>query len=235
MNKWIIRVIALITGVAGLLALALTAVQFIAFDKGRYETAYEKRGQAEVVGISQQELMTITDRLLDYLQGNAPDLHVEATIKREHRAVFNQREILHMEDVQQLFVKGFSLRRWAAVIAGCGIIFMLAAQKKRAFYMISWGYLAALFGFALFALVLIIAMSVDFHASFTLFHHLLFTNDLWLLNPATDVLIQMFPQEFYRKMKKEILTWMAAAVMLPAIPAALYGIRRKIWQKRSVQ
>jgi integral membrane protein (TIGR01906 family) len=235
MNKWIIRVIALITGIACLLALALTVVQLVAFDRDRYEAAYDKNNQAQVIGISREELMSVTDRLLAYLQGTAPDLEIKATIQGQLQPVFGERELLHMKDVQGLFMKGFSLRRWAVVIAGCGIVFLLAAQKKRALYMLSWGYLAALAGFAVVAGLLAAAMSIDFYGSFTVFHQLLFTNDLWLLDPNTDVLIQMFPQDFFSDMAGAILAWMAAAVALPALPAGIYGIGRKIAQRRRTQ
>ena len=42
MNKWMVRVIAVVTGIACLLALALTAVQLVAFDRGRYSAAYQQ-------------------------------------------------------------------------------------------------------------------------------------------------------------------------------------------------
>ena len=38
---------------------------------------------------------------------------------------------------------------------------------------------------------------VDFDSLFILFHHLAFTNDLWLLNPATDLLIRLMPVAFF--------------------------------------
>lgn len=38
---------------------------------------------------------------------------------------------------------------------------------------------------------------VDFNRYFTYFHLIFFNNDLWLLNPNTDLLIQMLPEEFF--------------------------------------
>ncbi len=227
MNKWIVRVIAVITGAACLLALALTAVQLVAFDRDRYSSAYEQYDRAEAIGISESDLMAVTDRLLDYLKGQSASLDMEATIQGEMQPVFGERELLHMADVHHLFMIGFAIRRWAVIIAACGIVLLLATQKKRAFYMLAWGYLAALGCFVLFAVVVGVAMAVDFNRAFTIFHQLLFTNDLWLLDPRTDVLIQMFPEAFFEQMAVGILGWMSAAVLLPAIPAAIYGIYRR--------
>ena len=39
--------------------------------------------------------------------------------------------------------------------------------------------------------------AVDFDSLFILFHKLSFTNDLWLLDPQTDLLIRLMPTEFF--------------------------------------
>jgi integral membrane protein (TIGR01906 family) len=227
MNKWMIRIIAAATGIACLLALALTAVQLVAFDRARYAAAYEQYGRAEAIGISEDDLMAVTDRLLDYLKGQSGSLDMEAKIQGVIQPVFGERELLHMADVQHLFMVGFAIRRWAVIIAACGVVLLLATQKRRALYMLSWGYLAALGCFFLFAAVVGAAMAVNFNHAFTIFHQLLFTNDLWLLDPRTDVLIQMFPEAFFEQMAVGILGWMSASVLLPAVPAAIYGIHRR--------
>ena len=48
-----------------------------------------------------------------------------------------------------------------------------------------------------FVLLLFILIQIDFNKYFTHFHEIFFNNDLWLLNPETDVLIQMLPLEFF--------------------------------------
>ena len=56
--------------------------------------------------------------------------------------------------------------------------------------------LAALIWVAAFGLAALWALA-DFNGAFTAFHHMLFTNDLWLLDPATDRMIRMFPEPFF--------------------------------------
>ena len=38
---------------------------------------------------------------------------------------------------------------------------------------------------------------MDFNRLFILFHRIAFTNDLWLLNPRTDLLIRLMPIGFF--------------------------------------
>ena len=56
--------------------------------------------------------------------------------------------------------------------------------------------------------------AVDFNWFWTQFHHVFFTNDLWLLNPATSVLIQMVPEEFFSAIVLKILIWFAVVLAL---------------------
>ena len=55
-----------------------------------------------------------------------------------------------------------------------------------------------------FALVTVLAVFVllawrhlGFEAIFIGFHRLAFTNDLWLMNPATDLIIRLMPTGFF--------------------------------------
>ena len=58
--------------------------------------------------------------------------------------------------------------------------------------------------------------AIGFEAAFTRFHEVLFSNNLWQLDPRTDRLIQMFPEAFWRDM-----TVVLGAMC--AIEAALIG------------
>ncbi|MDU3398484.1 MAG: DUF1461 domain-containing protein, partial [Clostridiales bacterium] len=45
--------------------------------------------------------------------------------------------------------------------------------------------------------VLALVISANFTKYFVLFHHIFFTNDLWILNPDTDMLINIVPEGFF--------------------------------------
>ncbi len=48
-------------------------------------------------------------------------------------------------------------------------------------------------------LILILSglLLIDFNKYFTIFHEIFFSNDLWLLDPDTSVLINMVPEVFF--------------------------------------
>ena len=55
-------------------------------------------------------------------------------------------------------------------------------------------------GAALFFAVLAVLAGIiatDFNKYFIIFHHIFFNNDLWMLNPDTDLLINIVPEPFF--------------------------------------
>ena len=61
----------------------------------------------------------------------------------------------------------------------------------------------------------------DFTRAFLWFHEMLFTNDLWLLNPATDLMIRMLPEAFFADIAAAAV--IAMAVLLLAAGFAAWG------------
>ena len=59
------------------------------------------------------------------------------------------------------------------------------------------GYIHANWGFLLLFGLLALFAALDFNTFWTNFHRVFFTNDLWLLDPRTDILIQMVPGQFF--------------------------------------
>ncbi len=56
------------------------------------------------------------------------------------------------------------------------------------------------FGTLLFfgtAAVLGLIISTDFSKYFIVFHHIFFDNDLWILDPSVDMLINIVPEPFF--------------------------------------
>ena len=56
------------------------------------------------------------------------------------------------------------------------------------------------------------------------FHYLFFDNDLWLLNPATDIMIQMVPEPFFYQAVFRVLTYFGLGIII--IGAASFWILR---------
>jgi len=85
----------------------------------------------------------------------------------------------------------------AVLVAGLGGLITLAAARTRRR---AWLRVAIRDGAALIvggALVAAAAFTLAFDATFSFFHGLFFAAGTWTFNPATDRLVQLYPQEFW--------------------------------------
>ena len=99
-------------------------------------------------------------------------------------------------DVYALFDIGFKVRNiscWLLIF----IILLMVFLKYRVPYFLARCCREVLAGFLLIAVILIIFIAADFDRAFTVFHLLFFTNDLWILDPATDLLVNIVPFNFF--------------------------------------
>ena len=58
----------------------------------------------------------------------------------------------------------------------------------------------------------------DFSRYFIMFHHIFFTNDLWILDPSTDMLINIVPEGFFMDTAARI------AFLFGSLSLILFGI-----------
>ncbi|MBQ8074276.1 MAG: DUF1461 domain-containing protein, partial [Clostridia bacterium] len=85
------------------------------------------------------------------------------------------------------------------------------------------GMLATLRGLGAAAAVLVLWAVLNFDGLFVTFHRLAFTNDLWLLNPRTDLLIRLMPEEMFVDLGLKGLCAFAAGMALLFGPLLLRG------------
>lgn len=201
----------------------ITSVEAVAYwTPGFYETEYTKYGVADVVDMEMEDLLDVTQKMMAFLRGDRDDLHVETIMGGEQREFFNSREIAHMEDVKGLFLAALSIRRIAlAAAAGCVILlFLLKANVKKILpktLCIGTGLFFAL------AAILTLIISTDFSKYFVLFHKIFFNNDLWILNPETDMLINIVPEPFFVDTALRIGITFGASVLLLFILCLVYS------------
>lgn len=227
------NVLAVVCGVLFSLAMFVimlfNAVESVAFNLNRYQEAYEKYDRPAYIGISMEELMNVTSGMLDYLKGQRPALDMQATIHGELRQVFDQREIAHMQDVQRLFLGGFFLRKIMYGLVALALLGMGLAGAGRSVRRWAGCWYATLGVLGALAVAYAIWCMVDFTSAFTAFHHALFTNDLWLLDPSYEVLIQMFPEAFFNETAAAILLRFGGYLVLLTGLAA--GVT--VWNKKT--
>ena len=82
------------------------------------------------------------------------------------------------------------------------------------------GYLIALAALLVFAVFLIIVGMNNFTFLFTKFHHVFFDNDLWILDPRHDNLVNVMQESVFADAAIWIGSiWAAVAVVLAAVSA----------------
>ncbi len=205
----------------------LSFVMFIGLNPEIYRNAQIADEVAEYAGISQETLDKATIGLIDYMDDQRDDL-VILSDEQEGHELFNTKEKAHMVDVKNLFVLGKKINFSLFIFLLLILIFYLAYDKKgmqKHFMKYSAITLSVILGAWL--IIAILAM-IDFSAFWTTFHKIFFTNDLWLLNPATDLLIRMMPQRFFVRIVIHIL-----ARFLPSyvLVIAVLGIGNKLLNK----
>lgn len=212
--------------IALILGLIITSVEVLSFNKGYYEKQYHKLEIAKTIGISEVDLMRTTDDLLDYIKGHREDLDIVVVIDGVEVQMFNQREIDHMVDVQVLMLNVLFLRN--VLILTALLIFLYALISKDIFDLVLM-FQALIQGGGIMILVLgfigVYAV-VDFDSFWIQFHELLFTNDLWLLDPNTDRLIMMVPQAFFSGLVYRIL--IAVTCIVLGFIGLAFGLQRRI-------
>ena len=210
---------AVLTGLlAGLLLiyiLLISTMEYICYsDMNYYRAEYEKhevlKTLPEMSLDGDDGLMALTVHMMKYLRGDAdtPELQMTVRMGGELRGFFSQRELDHMADVQKLFIGAIRLRR--AAIAGAALLllcsrFLICRDRRRFLRAAAKGVLMATALFLVLAGALGVYIARDFNAAFIQFHHIFFTNDLWILDPNVDMLVNIVPEGFFFDVATRIL------------------------------
>lgn len=185
----------------GICAVSLLAVLLICSidiavygDTTYFEKEYQKYNVTDNVNMEQKELLFVTNEMMSYLKGNRKDLYIEAVIDGQKQFFFNEKEIAHMEDVRTLFLGGQWFRRIGIMFCIISAAFLIFQNKKQ--YLLKY-IKNGMICFVVITAILASIISTNFTKYFVLFHKIFFSNNLWILNPDTDRLINIVPEPFF--------------------------------------
>lgn len=179
------------------LLLVTTALRLVMNNLAFYESAFVRHGISRATGLELPQLLSAARQIIDYYDSDQELITVRVIKNGQEVVLFNEREVLHLKDVKELFRLAFAIQEGASLYV-LSYALMRYAMGRRGF----WPHLAKLLlggsglilgiGLGLGLLVL-----WDFGRVFWQFHLLSFRNDLWLLDPQRDYLIRLFPQAFF--------------------------------------
>lgn len=159
-----------------------------------FQKEYQKYHVTENVNIEEKELLFVTKEMMSYLRGIRDDLHINAVIDGKEQEFFNEKEIAHMKDVRVLFIGGQWLRIIGGIIFVITSVFLIFQNKKQ--FLLKTLRNGMIFLIAVIAAIVAL-ISTNFTKYFVVFHKIFFSNNLWILNPDTDRLINIVPEGFF--------------------------------------
>ena len=199
------KTLLVLSSISFILVTLLTTVDLCCFDYDFYEKEYKEIGVAETIGCSFEDLMDATRIILDYTQDKRDDMIATETIKGEVREFYNDREKAHMIDVKDLYLTAMKVRNISLIIIVISTIYFIY-KKENVLFSLSQIYNKVSLVFLVFLTFIGIYAASDFNSFWINFHHVFFTkNDYWLLNPKTDLLINMVPEQFFFDLVFKIL------------------------------
>lgn len=188
-------------------------------------------GLSERIGLSETEIRRAYDEMMDYCVGG----DTFATGILPHSA----QGASHFADVRGLFLLDLRLLA-ASVVAGVALFVLSRLIGRRCAPILGRGpsfWAGAGLGGCFILLGALAAL--DFNRAFVIFHQLFFPGkDNWLFDPATDPIIFILPQEFFRNCALLILGLLLGGCILLIVwdfvrPKARLGSSRPLPQRKS--
>lgn len=207
------------TAIIFFFSVALTIVIFVTgaqlaiySDIDYYQKEYEKYQVVDDLDMEMEDVMAVTYEMMDYLVDKRVDLDIDTKVDGEIRQFFSEDEKIHMLDVKNIFVFCLALRRVCLTYMIFSVLLYLAYIRfkgkfdyKKLINKLTLSMLSVLGVIIVFLGITTVYACIDFTEAFTIFHEILFTNDLWLMDPDVSLLINMLPEGFFMDMAFRIL------------------------------
>jgi len=215
----------LLDGVRGLVSLAFvlllpllvisTSLRGLVTDRDFMLRGFQDNQVAVTTGLDDAQLQRIADAFVAYFQGPPGQIQMQVTVFGQSRALFNDREVTHMEDVQALIQWFLRIQLVAGAVVVLRVAFGIVFDRSPAAIGREMLWSTSLM-VALVVLVGVLSL-MDFEGLWTRFHQIAFRNDLWQLDPTRDYLIMLFPEPFWFTATIRMATTVALQTLLLAV------------------
>lgn len=164
----------------------------------KYDVAYNLK-------MSDEELEKVINFMISTVKGKSKEDNISVIIESKKVLFFNQREINHLNDIS-LILKKVNITIVISVFVM--ICTLLSLYKSKQIIKVATSFLG------IEILILGIGISVAIYTAINpldainKFHKIIFKNNLWILNPAKDRLIFLFPKVLFVNAAFTILLWM---------------------------
>lgn len=180
-----------------IISLLLTIIDLNCFDQSFYQKEYVQNNTSEETGMNEEDLWDTTLVLFDYLHDARDDLSVQHEVNGTVREIFDSREKAHMVDAKNLYLNTIVVRNVLAIVGSILFVVSVLLNKNNWITSMYIGYKRSLGLLFVIILAILIYAAIDFNSFWIQFHYLFFTNDLFFLDPNTEILINMVPEQFF--------------------------------------
>lgn len=168
-----------------------------------YEKEYEKHEVLKELDMSMEDVMYVTEEMMEYLRGNRERLSVITSVEGTYQDFFNFQDRFHMKEVRALFLGGLMIRKIALFTTVISLLTLLLRRVDLK-TILPRAYSYSLVALIIPMLMLGVGAAVDFDTFFVKFHELFFDNDLWIFDPEHDFMIRMLPEGLFYDMTFKI-------------------------------
>jgi integral membrane protein (TIGR01906 family) len=198
MRKVISVSMATLASILLILIVVFTSIGFVINDETFVNNEFTKLAIGPKMGMTNTDLVTSFNRLVDYMEGSASDINVTVTIDGEAKQMFDYpQEVEHMADVQKIYTTIASYRDVGVLVMLILFLFAAVVHFQKAPQYLAQGYLSGSFVFLLIFGFLGTWAALDFSNFWTFFHEMLFWNDLWLFDGTQSRMINMLPEQIF--------------------------------------
>lgn len=226
-KKGLAVVLSILCTVAFVLSALCFSIERVAYNENFYEQQMSELSVTKTVGVGEEELKTIVANVVSYLKGDREDFQITVSILGRQVDVFNERELAHMKDVQNLF-RLCGMMKWGMLGLGLfALVAVLVIAGAGGVHILCKTALVTILTIAVLLGVLGAWYALDFDSFWTAFHKLSFNNDLWQML-SSDRIIMLFPAEFFMAAIGRIIFWFGGilAAMGAVALGGLMGSRR---------
>ena len=211
------RTLSFLLAVIVTLTIVFVSLNVHIYNEDFYFSEFEKNGVYDEIG--KEQVLENYDLLMGYFknENNMED------------SFFNEKERWHMKDVKNLVLTAKYLLYASLLIL---VIALLCLFIQKDFKTILEGMLFGGVATSVIIALVFAAALLDFSGMFLQFHFVFFTNELWQLNPETDKLIVMFPEQFFYDSFKQILINGLIIAVLTSI--AVFALKHYVNIKKEV-
>lgn len=205
------------------------SVRFLVNEDRVASYGFRENAVSTTMDLPVSELEKVSRKITDYFNDNSEFIQVDIVLDGKQTAFFGEVEVVHLRDVKALLGIIFRLSEISLAVVLTYIGTAIFIHPKRRLIDLTREIALSIGVSSIFLLAVLGYVLFDFDSAWTQFHEIVFTNDFWLLNPATDRLIQMYPEKFWETATLVCVILIGGQMLLVGGSSAFYFGFKKGW------